>query len=151
MSQWLTAAITRARQTCRFGHFTKKCVHWQNVTGQTGDITDLLPLMVPLLFIHFCYFVFPSHQMRHSFFRWINQDLSSSRLCWYTKGTWHISFPPVKRNIQKTLILAQKLVLLLRGKNIHYNTVKLEALLRLETGNWFLFCAFWFLLFYFMQ
>ena len=38
MSQWLTAAITGARQTCRFGHFTKKCVHWQNVTGQISRI-----------------------------------------------------------------------------------------------------------------
>lgn len=95
--------------------------------------------------------LWPSYQTQHSFLRLINQDLSSSRLCWYTKGTWHISFSPVKHNIQKTSILAQKLVLLLRGKNIHYNSVKLEALLRLETGNWFLFCLFWFLLFYFIQ
>lgn len=95
--------------------------------------------------------LWPSYQTRHSFLRLINQDLSSSRLCWYTKGTWHISFSPVKPNIQKTSILAQKLVLLLRGKNIHYNSVKLEALLRLETGNWFLFCLFWFLLFYLIQ
>ena len=93
--------------------------------------------------------LWPSYQTRHSFLRLINQDLSSSRLCWYTKGTWHISFSPVKPNIQKTSILAQKLVLLLRGKNIHYNSVKLEALLRLETGNWFLFCLFWFLFFLF--
>lgn len=147
MSQWLTAAITGARQTCRFGHFSKKCVHWQNVTGQISRIFYLWWCFIIYTFL----LLWPSYQTRHSFLRLINQDLSSSRLCWYTKGTWHISFSPVKHNIQKTSILAQKLVLLLRGKNIHYNSVKLEALLRLETGNWFLFCLFWFLLFYFIQ
>ena len=114
------------------------------------DITDFFTSDDAFIIYTFL-LLWPSYQTRHSFLRLINQDLSSSRLCWYTKGTWHISFSPVKHNIQKTSILAQKLVLLLRGKNIHYNSVKLEALLRLETGNWFLFCLFWFLPFYFIQ
>ena len=67
------------------------------------------------------------------------QHLSNSRLCWYTKGAFHISFSSIKHTIQNTFILAQKLDPLLRAIDIHYNTAKLEALPRLETGTAFCF------------
>ena len=45
----------------------------------------------------------------------------------------------MKHTIQNTFILAQKLDPLPRVMDIHYNTAKLEALPRLETGTAFCF------------
>ena len=53
------------------------------------------------------------------------------------KGTSLISLSPIKHYIQNTFILAEKLVLLLRGIDMHYNTGRLKPSPRLETGNYF--------------
>ena len=62
------------------------------------------------------------------------------------KGTSLISLSPIKHYIQNTFISAEKLVPILRGIDIHYNTVKLEPSPRLETGNFFfsLFAVYFF-------
>ena len=57
------------------------------------------------------------------------------------KGTSLISLSPIKHYIQNTFILAEKLVPILRGIDMHYNTGRLEPSLRLETGN-YLFSLF---------
>ena len=57
------------------------------------------------------------------------------------KGTSLISLSPIKHYIQNTFILAKKLVPILRGIDMHYNTGRLEPSLRLETGN-YLFSLF---------
>ena len=56
-------------------------------------------------------------------------------------GTSLISLSPIKHDIQNKFILAEKLVPILRGINMHYNTGRLEPSLRLETGN-YLFSLF---------
>ena len=53
------------------------------------------------------------------------------------KGTSLISLSPIKHDIQNKFILAEKLVPILRGIDMHYNTGRLEPSLRLETGNYF--------------
>lgn len=53
------------------------------------------------------------------------------------KGTSLISLSPIKHYIQNTFILAEKLVPILRGIDMHYNTGRLEPSLRLETGIYF--------------
>ena len=55
------------------------------------------------------------------------------------KGTSLISLSPIKHYIQNTFILAEKLVPILRGIDMHYNTGRLEPSpwTRLETGNYF--------------
>ena len=57
------------------------------------------------------------------------------------KGTSLISLSPIKHDIQNKFILAEKLVPILRGIDMHYNTGRLEPSLRLETGN-YLFSLF---------
>ena len=60
------------------------------------------------------------------------------------KGTSLISLSPIKHYIQNSFILAKKLVPILRGIDMHYNTGRLEPSPRLKTGHFFfsLFAVF---------